>query len=280
MRSPFPGMDPYLEVTAIWPDFHDAFAGEIRNLLNQKLPAPFYARLEMRPEIGIVGEEAGGISIVPDVSVVESWRPGDQRTAAATLQEPRTEISKSIDVTVFREPLRHHFVEVRDAGHKLVTLIEILSPSNKRRGVDRENYENKQREVLDSDVNLIEIDLLRTGERMLGDVNVAELVSRLQPAPDYLVLVSRASLRHGAGLGYHVFPVAIRDALPCIPVPLRTGTDDVPLDLQYVFDRAYEGGPYRRGAVNYSLPPESALRDADVAWADELLRRAHVAPAS
>ena len=70
MPSPFPGMDPYLEAPDIWPDFHDALAGEIRGALNQTLPAPYYARLEMRPEVGIV--EDGGYTrrIVPDVALV------------------------------------------------------------------------------------------------------------------------------------------------------------------------------------------------------------------
>ena len=57
MPSPFPGMDPYIEAPDIWPDFHHAFATEIRNALNRTMPKPYYARLEMRPEIGIVDEE-------------------------------------------------------------------------------------------------------------------------------------------------------------------------------------------------------------------------------
>ena len=56
MPSPFPGMDPYLEAPHIWPDLHDALAAEIRNDLNQTLPTPYYARLEMRPELGIIEE--------------------------------------------------------------------------------------------------------------------------------------------------------------------------------------------------------------------------------
>jgi hypothetical protein len=57
MPSPFPGMDPYLEAPDIWPDFHDALAGEISSELNRTLPRPYYARLEMRPEVGIDGQE-------------------------------------------------------------------------------------------------------------------------------------------------------------------------------------------------------------------------------
>jgi hypothetical protein len=272
-------MDPYLEAPDIWPDFHDSLAGEIRNLLNQTLPAPFYARLEMRPEIGIV-EGGQSLAIVPDVSVVQSSSLEERRGGTAILDHPRTEISKSIDVTVIREPLRHHFVEVIDSsrGHKLITLIEILSPSNKRRGVDREAYEKKQREVFDSGASLIEIDLLRGGKRIFINLSLAEFVGQFEPAPDYLVLVNRVA-RVDSGRSYHTYPIGIRDVLPCIPVPLRPEDSDVPLDLQFVFNRAYEGGPYRRGAVNYFEPPEPPLREADVEWAAECLRIAQAAKA-
>jgi hypothetical protein len=141
MPSPFPGMDPYLEAPAIWPDFHDALAGEIRGALNQTLPRPYYARLEMRPEIGIVEERGPANRPVPDVAVVRHpGRPADG--GAAVLDRARVEVSESYDVDVLLEPIRHPFVEIRDptSGHKLITLIEILSPSNKRRGPDRKTY--------------------------------------------------------------------------------------------------------------------------------------------
>jgi hypothetical protein len=148
-------MDPCLEASDIWPDFHEHLASEIGAHLNQTLPAAYFARLEMRPEIGIA-EEGHQSLIVPDVSVVEARQAAARASAAtAILDQPRTEISKSIDVKVIREVRKHPYIEIREADreHKLVTLIEILSPSNKRRGVDRESYEQKQQEILDSDAN-------------------------------------------------------------------------------------------------------------------------------
>ena len=53
MPSPFPGMDPYLEAPSIWPDFHHKLAAELSTELNGSLPSPYYARLEMRQELGI-----------------------------------------------------------------------------------------------------------------------------------------------------------------------------------------------------------------------------------
>lgn len=228
MPSPFPGMDPNLESPDVWPDSQQALAVEISRDLNRTLPRPYYARLVMRPEIGIVEDE----------------------------------------------PLRHHSVEIRDGsrGHALVTLIEILSPSNKRPGPDRRSYEAKQKDVLESDTSLVEIDLLRGGERLIGGPLIVESVGRLAPQPDYVVGVSRAWER-GAELDYELFPIRLEDPLPCVPVPLREGEAEVPLDLQYAFNLVYEGGPYARGAVDYGAPPDPPLRPELAGWAADCLDR-------
>ena len=105
-------------------------------------------------------------------------------------------------VALPNEPLRHHFVEIRDAsrGHALVTLIEIASPTNKRPGPDRRAYEAKRREILDSDTSLIELDLLRGGQPLIARPLVIEAAARLEPRPDYLVAVNRAWKRGGVAI--------------------------------------------------------------------------------
>jgi hypothetical protein len=167
------------------------------------------------------------------------------------------------------------FVEIRDPrrGHKLVTLIEIVSPTNKVPGVDRAAYLRKHHEVYASDASLIELDLLRGGERLLHSIHVADCLAGLSPPADYLVLVNRAWVR-SEQISIQLFPITLRDLLPCIPVPLREGEPEVPLDLQHVFNRAYDSGPYRRGAVEYGQPPDPPLSPADQAWAHERLRDA------
>ncbi len=273
MPSPFPGMDPYLEAPDIWPDFHDRIAEQISADLNGTLPKPYYARLVMRPEIGIVGDDAG--RIVPDVAVVKSPAPaGPRGDGLAVAERPRSDLSPSVRMRVPNEPLRHHYVEIRDAarGHALVTLIEIAGPSNKRRGPDRRAYEAKQQEVLESDTSLVELDLLRAGEPLIGGPQIIESVARLDPRPDYLVGVSRARER-GAKLDYELFPIRLDEPLPCIPVPLREGERETPLDLQYAFDQVYARGPYARGAVDYSGPPDPPLRPELAGWLAECVDR-------
>lgn len=269
-------MDPWLEAADIWPDFHDAFASEIRAALNATLPPPYYARLEMRPEIGVVDDDLGSAykrRVVPDVTVAESRRSAVGPATGEIAALPRTMISEYVEIAAPAEEGRHLSVEVRDPRrrHRLVTFIEIASPANKTAGADRQSYLQKRDEVFASDASLIEIDLLRAGHRLLPNMHVVQTVGNMSPPPDYLVLVNRAWTR-GAGIGtWHVFPVVLRRMLPAVPVPLREGEDEVPLDLQHAFNRAYDSGPYLRGAVDYRLPPHPRLSDSDYQWASERL---------
>jgi hypothetical protein len=275
MPSPFPGMDPYLESPDIWSDFHDRLAEQISRDLNRSLPRPYYARLAMRPEVGILGEDPPR-RIVPDVAVTRPRHqpPAPAESGVAVLDQPRTDVSPSVRLRVSHELPRHHFVEIRDAsrGHILVTLIEIVSPSNKRPGPDRRGYEAKQREILDSDVSLIELDLLRTGDAVAGGPALIESVSRMSPVPDYLITVNRAWQR-GADLDFELFPIGLAEPLPCIAVPLREGEPEVPLDVQYTFNQVYDAGPYARGAVDYGGPPDPPLGPDLTDWLTGCLKR-------
>ncbi len=273
---PFPGMDPYLEAPDIWPDFHDALAAVIRAELNAFLPDPYYARLQKRPEVGIVLEASPTRRIVPDVTVLR--RPSTQPLPAGgdvmvIREQPRTTATAGIDLRVHTDLIQHHFVEIRDAqrDHKLITLIEIVSPSNKHPGPDRRAYTAKQEEVLSSDASLIELDLLRTGRRLLPYPELVAAVESL--SADYLVLLNRNALRQGYWMDYTLYPVNLREPLPCIPVPLAGDDPDVLLDLQIAVNRVYREGPYTR-AVDYTIEPEPPLNEADTNWVNERLQTA------
>jgi hypothetical protein len=267
-RSPFPGMDPYLEAPALWPDVHDSLASAIRGLLNTALPAPYYARLETRLELGIVLPGSTQRRIVPDVAVL---REAIARYATTEpVVTPRQVVTPGIGLRVYTEPVRHPMIEVRDPtrGHRLVTLIELVSPANKRPGSDRRTYLSKQSEVLASEANLVEIDLLRDGERLLPYLDLEAFV--FEHPCDYLVLINRARGREGSGMDYTAYPISVREMLPCIPVPLADDDPDLPLDLQVAFQRAYADGPYHR-AVDYTTPPQPPLGGEDVEWARAIL---------
>ena len=272
MPSPFPGMDPYLEHPAIFPGLHDSFVTYIREALQPKLPEPYYAEISDRLWV-----EVSDRSIEPDVNVLE-WKGqpepehgGDDAAAggAAVATQART---TPVVVTVPHDEFREPYVDImaRIEGHeRVVTTIEVLSLTNKTPGRHgRELYLQKQREVLESDVSLVEIDLLRGGEHTTA-VPLGR-ARRKTGAFDYHVCVhwfDRLEI-------FYVYPFTVRDVLPEIIVPLLPQDGAVLLDVQEVFQRCYDTGPYRR-RVRYgeaeTVPP---LTEADAQWAAGLVREA------
>ncbi|MEX2139557.1 MAG: DUF4058 family protein [Pirellulales bacterium] len=115
------------------------------------------------------------------------------------------------------------------------------------------------------------LDLLRSGQRLLPNLNLEEFVAGLDPQPNYLVTVNRAWRRIGVLADYQLFPIGVRETLPCIPIPLTEYRSEPTLDLQWVFNQAYDRGPYRRGAVDYDESPDPRLAEADQAWAVQML---------
>ncbi len=267
MPSVFPGMDPYLEAPWIWPDFHNSLADSIRSILNEELPKPYFAQLEARSELGIHSPKR---IVTPDVSVVRDERqsvwPTTDPASVAVADQKGVAVARALRVEFNEETITVTSVSIRDmrTQNSIVTLIEILSPSNKRSGPDREHYVQRMREILnDTITSFIEIDLLRFGQRTWerSDMISAHL-DDLEKSTDYLVTTSRSWSRSGADL----YPISLKETLPVIAVPLRESESDVALNLQAAFQRSYDGGPYRRGAVDYSKPPFPSLHDSQEQW--------------
>jgi hypothetical protein len=148
---------------------------------------------------------------------------------------------------------REAYVEIRDRhSQELVTVLELLSPSNKRSGPDREQYLAKRGQILSSPAHLVEIDLLRGGEPM---------PSEDRPTCTYSVLVSRAEERPLAGF----WPLGLRERLPAIPIPVRPPHPDATLDLQELLHRVYEEAGYEY--YIYQGAPQPPLATEDAVWA-------------
>jgi hypothetical protein len=159
--------------------------------------------------------------------------------------------------------IEHHaFLEIRDRGNRqLVTVLELLSPSNKRPGPDRAQYLAKRQQLLASSVHLVELDLLRGGPR---------LPIEYLPSCDYCVMVSRYEDRPQVGL----WPLGLRDTLPTIPVPLLA-QERATLDLQSALHQVYDAAGYED--YLYAHTPTPPLQGADAEWAKELLAaRGHI----
>jgi hypothetical protein len=155
----------------------------------------------------------------------------------------------------------------RQSGRGVVTVIEVLSPTNKYAGPGRLSYQAKQQEVLCSTASLVEIDLLRTGPHVLA---VPERHARTQADYAYLVCVNRARGRRDE---FELYPCPLRQRLPRVRIPLA-GTDlDVVLDVQAVVAQAYEDGCYA-DRLHYDQACVPALGADDQTWANQLLAQA------
>ncbi len=255
MPSPFPGMDPDWEHPGLWPSFHSGMVNQIMGQLNRKLPSNYVASLEPRIEIGVVDVDEP-IAICPDVAVTEGPQISQTRVIAATIAAP-VEIP-----TVVRERMKVTAVHVRYTPvDRLVTVIEILSPINKRRSnPEHREYLNRRNTLLNTSTHLMEIDLLRKGERV-------EMSAPLPPAP-YYVILSRASRRPIC----EVWPVQLGTPLPTVPVPLLKDDPDVALNLQQALADAYAQARYER-RIDYNRPPAGPLTETETGWLRTLLAK-------
>lgn len=253
MPSPFPGMDPYLEDPWIWPDFHLTFAVALRTELNRRLPDGYVARVDRYVWAQDPDTEDRRRLGKPDVFLTGESR-SKATPALATVVAPVEIILPS--PTDKGTP----FVRITDRVHRrLVTVIELLSPANKSSGKDRDAYMMKQREYLASDVNVVELDLLRKGERLPW---IAPSVA----AADYYIMVSRAAERPRA----LVWPISVREPLPPIAIPLTAQDGDVTLELGLCMNQAYDSASYDR-ELEYEQAPNPPLDEPDATWARELL---------
>ena len=164
MPSPFPGMDPYLESPDWFPDLHGSLIIHMKETLQRSLPEPYSARSDY-----VFWLEHSRRSIEPDVGVVRAERQPRRRSrgvVAVAELPPSVPLVIAVE-TIDQGPFKQSFLEIRRRRGKevrLVAVIEILSPSNKKVGhASRDVYIDKQRKVLGSDTHLIEIDLLRGG---------------------------------------------------------------------------------------------------------------------
>jgi hypothetical protein len=260
MPSPFPGMDPYIESRRIWPDFHIDLAAEIRANLNVQIQPGYYATAVTYVAYDVIEiAQSTSRAVSPDVSV---WRTGlsSSTQGATTLIDPPA----AQGIAPVEAPLRLANVEVREAGTDvLVTAIEILSPINKRPGRERQKYLRKRRELLRSEVHVMELDLLRGGER-------SPLETPLPPAP-YYVTLARADNRPYVD----VWAIQLEARLPVLPVPLLAPDPNVPLDLGAIVQAVYERGGYPT-RLDYRQPVPPPLLEAEQqAWVEQLLAAPH-----
>ena len=246
MPSPFPGMDPFIE-GQLGGDFHLSMISVIREALVPQLIPGYQAQIKQRACLEQTGN--GTSQIRPDVSVWETGPGGSASAGATATLEPAI-----LNLPEFLE-WEEGYIEIRRRSDKeLITVIEVLSPTNKSQN-GRQEYLKKRRALSRSSVHLVELDLLRGGQRL-------PMNEELPPA-DYYAFVGREEIRPKA----EVYSWTLNHVLPIIPIPLSEDDPDVMLNLQEVLNTVYDRAAYQI-SLDYERGIEPGLDEARQAWGD------------
>jgi len=259
MPSPFPGMDPYLEQPIFWSEFHSRLIVAIADALAPSLLPKYYIGVETRTYMDTSEEDL--LIGIPDAVVLSaigrqsSDQINSKEAALVAVQSRPQQITLPISVEV-----RERYLEVREAGtDAVITVIEVLSPKNKRKGKGRFSYEEKRQQILGSMSHLVEIDLLRGDEPMA--------MQGVDSIADYRIVVSQHERRPVADL----YAFTLREEIPKFLLPLKEPFETTTVDLQSIVSGVYDRGGYFI-RIDYRQPvPPPALSEIDWQWVEERL---------
>jgi hypothetical protein len=141
--------------------------------------------------------------------------------------------------------IAEEYLEIRERrDDKLVTLVDVASPSNKTTATGRVAYLDTRRRAKEASSNIVEIDLVLEGKPML-DYSREGL-----PDWEYAVTVTRSTCPER----YEIYTATLEKRLPRFRLPLASDDRDTVVDLQAVFTRAYESGNFG-SQIDYRREP-------------------------
>jgi len=256
MPTPFPGMDPYLERPSMWPGVHNALMASIQLDLAPQVRPRYYVSLEERVYFSEDEDGRDPLVGIPDAVVVGPTGNGGSPS------EPYEALPKGVAMTTVHVGIpaqaREAYLELRDTGTgSVVTVIELLSPSNKRPGKGRDLYERKRARFLETWTHMVEVDLTRAGEPMRFADNGA--------VSDYRILI-----RRGGRTRATLYTFGVRHAIPAFRLPLKRGDAEPVLDIGKLLHELYDRAGYDL-ALDYTSEPTPPLAPGDAEWADALL---------
>ncbi len=257
MPSPFPGMDPFIEACDLWGDFHDKLIGEIERDASLRLPPRYVARVRRRAYVEWIDPRDAAPrtrAFEPDVTIGSHGRAARDQSTGVVLADadPQAVVMHAL-IEIEHQEI---FLEIRelDPQRRLVTCIEVLSPSNKRAGsAGWLEYDRKRQVFLEGHANLVEIDLLRGGRR--------RTMEEPWPASPYYVLAMRKS----AAPACQVWPAHAAHPLPEIAIPLAPPDKDLRLSLQPLVAAIYARSRYEVD-IDYAVPLEPPLHPDELAF--------------
>ncbi len=257
MPSPFPGMDPFIESQS-WRDFHSRFIAAAGDVLVAEVRPKYVVKVEEYAYLSKPPDPPDQV-VEPDIFIRRTTEAQEPGGGTAVAIRAHIEVEPVVYALPEPELIRVPFLVIQSGDrHDIVTVIELLSPTNKSAGSGQRQYLQKRTNFLRTDVNVVEIDLLRAGRRLPTEPPVT--------GGDYFAFVSRTADRMLA----EVYAWPLKSPLPKISIPLAGGDKDVLLDLQSVFTTTYERAGYDY-ALNYTTPCVPELSEADAAWVRDAL---------
>jgi hypothetical protein len=260
MRPPFPGMDPWLEHPARWLGVHNSLIAAIRDELASKIAPRYFVDIEQHSYLVLL---AGDLFLSrPDIILGRTKsREPLSRPLESSLSTAVGVLELDVKVPI-KDRVDEWYLEIRELGTgKLVTVIEVLSPTNQSNVAGRKKYGKKRNRIFGSKTSLIEIDLLRTGKPM--PVAIREPVER-----DYRIMISRDKSRPDAKL----LAFGMRQPIPTIPIPLMPKDPEPSLDLNGVLHALYDRARFDL-RIDYAKPSVPPLGEEDAEWARAIVAR-------
>ncbi len=255
MPSPFPGMNPYLELPELWSEFHSRMIVAIADELDHLLSRQYRVAVEKRLYLSQAGEQV--LIGIPDVAVTAM--PSSESSALQSNPRPIAVVEPLTVELPTLEEVQEWYLEIREVSTgTVIAVLELLSPKNKRSGEGRNAYLQKRQQVLSSITHLIEIDLLRAGEPM----PIKGIARSL-----YRILISRSPQRPQAQL----YGFGLRQPIPAFPVPLRAGEPEPLLDLQPLLHQVYDRARFEL-VIDYQAPLKPGLSQLDREWLQDFIR--------
>ncbi len=256
-NNPFPGMNPWLEHPALWGDARFRLISSIARYQSPLLGPYYYVSVGAQAYVATAFAQPPATRY-PDIAAVQP--PSPVTRSSRTVQAVAAPVVEPIAVKVpVPDVIEETYLEVREAETgQVVTVIEVLSPTNKRPGVGRQKYKRKRLEILSTHTNLVEIDLLRAWTPMPFEGDT--------PASHYRILVRRGEQGSQADL----YPFTMYDPIPGFPLPLQAGEAEPPIDLNTLLDDVYAEGSYGI-RIDYHQPPRPPLSEDEARWAKQVI---------
>lgn len=233
-----------ISTASLYPSFHNGFIEKLNDILNEDLLPPNYiaqsvTSLQISTDFDDSSHPEPDIPIYKDKTVLRGKSSQSAAHPNAVWPLVIEEKESPLAVGIFR---------VDEDGHlgKLVTGIEVLSPTNMPGQPHGLAYRDRRAEYLKVEISLVEVDFLHEYRSPVPGVPSYPQSDESNP---FVVTVSHPKKNEVA-----LYGSGINIPLPLVAIPLE-GDEAVDLPLQTIYDRLWKAKRYGK-LVDYSLPPD------------------------